>query len=217
MEYTETQKVIVGLLTECTGRVGTYGATPAWVKNINKDLIFGIEELDIGEDLLIPVHLFMDFNLEVTEVTKNLEKQLKKAYGKLGYGMTTDPEDDFGPKGDWVYTYNYNYNILCDLSQNIQYIKFEYKGGVYVMLQVHNGVDARYGITDARIFEVKDWDNFILGMQVSGYATHDSCGESYDLETSSHIRSDCEWNLEEEKWIHSETGFEVSIIVYFDN
>ena len=57
----------------------------------------------------------------------------------------------------WEYTYNYD-NVL---SQDIQFLTFNYEGLDYVLLQVHNGCDARTGLTKPRVFELNDIEYFI--------------------------------------------------------
>lgn len=57
----------------------------------------------------------------------------------------------------WEYTYNYE-NVL---SQDIQFLLFNYDGLDYVLLQVHNGCDARSGLTRPRVFELNDIDYFL--------------------------------------------------------
>lgn len=62
-------------------------------------------------------------------------------------------------KMEWEYTYNYD-NIL---SQDIQFLVFEYEGLDYVLLQVHNGCDARWGMTRPKVFELNDIEYFFMG------------------------------------------------------
>ena len=59
---------------------------------------------------------------------------------------------------DCVNTYNYQ-NIL---SQVLQYVTFEFKNSKYILLQVHGGCDVRGGYGTPYIFEISDYDNFIM-------------------------------------------------------
>lgn len=61
-----------------------------------------------------------------------------------------------------VYTYN---DGNCLLSQNIQFVEFSADNISYVMLQVHNGCDARGGMTSPKVFQLCDYDYSIYDTQ----------------------------------------------------
>lgn len=79
-------------------------------------------------------------------------------------------------------TYNFD-NIL---SQILQYSHFEYNKKNYIALQVHGGCDARGGYSKPKIYEVKEFDYFLMAM------THLSIGCK-----NCHIwdSDDCGYNL----------------------
>jgi hypothetical protein len=59
-------------------------------------------------------------------------------------------------------TYEMEY---CYLSQVLQFTKFDLAGVDYVALQIHGGADVRGGYTKPRIFQVRDFEGFFLGME----------------------------------------------------
>ena len=59
-------------------------------------------------------------------------------------------------KPSFIYTYNHD----CSLSQDIQYIEFENFEGTFIVLQIHNGADARGGFTEPKVFKLKDYEYF---------------------------------------------------------
>ena len=54
------------------------------------------------------------------------------------------------------------YNGESILSQTLQFITFEYLGNDYVLLQIHGGCDVRGGYTYPQIFEINDYDYFVM-------------------------------------------------------
>ncbi len=67
-------------------------------------------------------------------------------------------EKEYDSKVNCLYTYNEE-NIL---SQDIQFL---YLGDIYerdlIALSIHNGADARGGLTDYKMFRIVDWDCFL--------------------------------------------------------
>lgn len=109
----------------------------------------------------IPVHDFLYAVCERTDECVKMEKQLLKRARKI------DPEADLcyhdrdavetalkqlGATGvdKWVNTYNSE----CDLSQTLQFLRFDVGRKCYALIQVHQGCDVRGGYTDATLYEV---------------------------------------------------------------
>lgn len=68
-------------------------------------------------------------------------------------------ENGFTPKGDAFNSYNWCSNY----SQDIQGQFLEYQSGeLYVLLQIHNGADARGGYTDAKLFKMLSNEDYAL-------------------------------------------------------
>jgi hypothetical protein len=75
-----------------------------------------------------------------------------------------DCEDDWhsfydaprGPFGgsEGHYLFDYSYNHENNLSQDIQYIVWRWRDENYALIQIHNGADARGGLTAPRAFDV---------------------------------------------------------------
>ena len=68
-------------------------------------------------------------------------------------------ENGFTAKGDGFNSYNWTANY----SQDIQGQFLEYQSGeLYVLLQIHNGADARGGYTDAKLFKMNSNEDYAL-------------------------------------------------------
>jgi hypothetical protein len=76
-----------------------------------------------------------------------------------------DDVDDFLQNLMPVNTYNHD----CDLSQVLQYSMMPLNGEWYVILQIHNGADARGGYTDAKMFQVTSHNDGLLNSWISEY------------------------------------------------
>lgn len=77
--------------------------------------------------------------------------------------------------GRHLETFTFNtYNYDSDLSQVLQggYCKID--GDVYLILQIHGGCDVRGGYTDARLFRVGGYDEFLIHQYIWDYEDHDS-------------------------------------------
>lgn len=59
-------------------------------------------------------------------------------------------------------TNTYNFDNL--IGQTLQYCIFSNEDGTFIILQLHNGCDVRGGYTEPKIFEINDFEEFIIDM-----------------------------------------------------
>jgi hypothetical protein len=164
----DTKKVIYKMLTENTGihmcdSGGENGRH--WQRNQKKKLKDFINEPDIKKDdgLIIKsiFHHLLESCEYLPEQTKLFETWLKQ--DKTRYNSLSEIEEFMAKythqnkKINIIYTYNEE-NVL---SQDIQFL---YGGDIYesdiIALSIHNGADARGGLTDYKFFKI-DWDAFL--------------------------------------------------------
>jgi hypothetical protein len=178
---TQTQQAVYEMLTENTGKHfldsgGDNGRH--WQRNQQKTHLDFINEEEIQierfdkDDVLITKSLYHHLT-ETCEYLPQLTNQLKDWIDENKYDAINNPE---GRSNVWhdveefmsefvtddkihcVYTYNFE-NVL---SQDIQYLHSGsdiYDNNI-IALSIHNGADARGGLTDYRFFKV-DWDTFL--------------------------------------------------------
>ena len=139
-------------------------------------------EISNDENLIISKSLFHFFNafLDINEVSKQMEQDLwndinnnkesyrdnveewRKAIVKNGF-IFYDEEEDESYKIDLEcesHGYTYNYEHL--LNGNWLYTLFvDHTGGhEYLIIQTHNGADARGGFSSPHVFFIQNWDCF---------------------------------------------------------
>ena len=174
-DYTETEKRIVEMLTENTGvhmldSGGAYGR--AWERNrkiedfrklpsVRVEIDHRFNECSISYDTF---HYLANF-LELTDMAKRLQKRLirfaespKNKDAHWTSIMETFPQHIKAENKDTVNTYNYD----TILAGTLQYTIFEYERIDYIILQIHGGCDVRGGYTDPQIFELGEYDYFVL-------------------------------------------------------
>ena len=86
------------------------------------------------------------------------------------------------------FTFN-TYNYDSDLSQILQggYCKID--DDVYLILQIHGGCDARGGYTDARLFRVGGYEEFMIHEYIWDYEDQESCVEKLrDCDIEFHVK-----------------------------
>lgn len=205
LKPTKTQKRLIAILTENTGRHfldsgGAYGRN--WERNQKRNFL---SEPGVTVDcyngsisgIYISLFRYLDKFLGVTAESEHLNKELKKAL-KKGYEADKyelEIMEDFVALMDNGEGYNTNinavntYNYETVLSQNIQYCTFQTDNGTFIALQVHGGCDARGGYTTPQIFEITgDMDYFIMAQQdinassVEGDFSWDSSNGGYSFE-----------------------------------
>ena len=164
----KTEKIIYQMLIENTGihmcdSGGKDGRN--WQRNQKKSFKdFKNEPVITKDDDLITKSLFHHLSESCTylpEQTKLLETYIK--LNKDRYNEWNDVQafmekyTHSGKKINCIYTYNED-NVL---SQDIQFL---YGGDIYesdiIALSIHNGADARGGLTDYKFFKI-DYDTFL--------------------------------------------------------
>jgi hypothetical protein len=165
MELTRTQSVIESQLLENTGKhfLDSGSAYGRHFERNNKTGIDFTKQLTINaHDVIIPIQVFMDTMLDYTNTCETLENALNDV--NRCYSNQDEIKEILEALGaefeaNWFNTYNWD----NDLSQDLQGCIFEFDGDKYVILETHNGCDIRGGYSDARIYEIRDYDYFLLG------------------------------------------------------
>ena len=178
---TRTHQAVYEMLTENTGThfLDSGGEDGRhWQQNQKKTLQDFINEKELEIDKSDPeypdvykslFHHLIETAVYNPQLTNDLNNWIKKD----PYHFIDNPEgrsncwsdveqfinERFNPtKVHCVYTYNFD----CVLSQDIQYLHFGndiYDSNI-IALSIHNGADARGGLTNYRFFSV-DWDYFL--------------------------------------------------------
>ena len=177
----ETTEKIINILKENTGSHmldsgGAYGRH--WERNQDRDFetepaclveISGNEDGTINYfNVNYNIYHFLKNYLEIDEHSKKMEKRFYKFSNsqEMKHENWWNCVEAFAKKQKLEingpsYTYNFD-NIL---SQNIQFWTFEYNDDKYIILQVHNGCDARGGLTKPAFFRIMgDSDYFYMAM-----------------------------------------------------
>lgn len=164
---TITEKKIHSMLTESTGTNimdsgGSFGRS--WqINRLNKDMrknqsiSYSVYESSDYVECSVDLFHFLIDNLDFSAKAKQLSKQFYKFCSKTDNSYLADMEDF---TDNLTESKNQSYNSYNDdsiLSQDIQYIIFEYEGSNFIMLQIHQGADIRGGYTKPVIFEVNDY------------------------------------------------------------
>jgi hypothetical protein len=180
---TQTQQAIYEMLTENTGQHfldsgGDNGRH--WQRNQKKSHLDFMNEEELHFDKSDPKDIIITKSLyhhlvESCEHLTPLTNQLNDWINENKYHAFDNPN---GRSNTWhdvekfmlefvthhdkihcVYTYNFD-NVL---SQDIQYLHSgdDLYDNDIIALSIHNGADARGGLTDYKFFKV-DWDQFLL-------------------------------------------------------
>ena len=191
----KTQKAIYKMLTENTGVAmcdsgGDDGRH--WQRNQKKSFEDFQNEIEISydKDFGCTKSLFHHLN-ESLEYLPELTKKLNSWISKDKYDVF---KNYHGRCNDWdnvqtfmeKYIYpdekincHYTYNEETVLSQDVQIL---YGGDIFdhdiIALSIHNGADARGGLTDYKFFKV-DWDSFLN--YSSDYYDQDEIKEMYQV------------------------------------
>lgn len=196
-DYSEIEKIIVGMLTESTGTNmldsgGAYGRH--WQTNRKIKDFRDLPELEVtvwkdkNIELNVNVFHYLTSFLEVDETVKRLETEFKKY-------LEDNPDlchlaamegfaEKLGYKSSTFNTYNYD-NLLSQVLQGVTLqIDTDYLHD-YVILQIHNGCDVRGGYTAPRIFHIPDVEYFIMAQSDidascgCGSVCSDDCGYNF--------------------------------------
>lgn len=195
------QELIYEMMTECTGTHlcdsgGDNGR--GWQKNAVKSLDDFINEpectLDGSYDQLeVTVSLFHKLTSGVIELDDFCREFNAEPMGNWNsdiYGVDNDQAEwlelnGFKVEQSWN-TYNWDNNFSQILQGTDLILETEYGDESYVLLQVHNGADARGGYTDAKLFKLSDWvephqvvtDDCSFSIEADGdYVNLSWCGE----------------------------------------
>ena len=169
----ETKQLVYEMLTENTGSHfldsgGTDGRM--WQRNQKKT----IEDFESEDEELyqldakykeiyrtVSVFHYLTNNLEIDDICEEfnrLQDESENWDPKCGlYGVSTEAcemLDEFHDLEIWR-TFN-TYNGESDLSQILQGTFLAINDEQYVLIQIHNGADARGGYTDAKLFKMDE-------------------------------------------------------------
>ncbi len=194
MKHTLIERKIYEMLTENTGihfldSGGSNGR--AWQRNQN----IPIEAFKILPDQLVDFEVYRNeleisfikplfpFLSEQLEYLPNWQSKFTRFANKYPNDSWYELVDRFAEKhhdAEWSDrfrkpTSSYTYNYECALSQDIMFTEFENYEGTFVILQIHNGADARGGFTNPKIFKIKDWEEFYCNHHGSIYCDNLDC------------------------------------------
>ena len=232
-EEKPTKKKIIEMLCENTGTHicdsgGTNGR--AWQRNRHKN--FEEEEavnVEVWKDevsISYNIYHYLKNFLEITEDSESLQRMFgefcERPENRDEYWLTN--MEDFREKfnntsvygSEFGITNTYNYETI--LSQTLQYAFIGYNDKLFIILQAHNGADARSGYTAPYIFEVEDCDYFLMA-QNDVYCDCSICEGKWQSEGGYHFYLDAgeEMELEidedEKKVFHKGCGGELSFFV----
>ena len=131
---------------------------------------FFIDEYDISRN----IYFYLLEHLSKTDKSQKFQRMYNRVNKGSEESYLYDIETfiDYLDKHNYLESDNYliqgkshvvnTYNYENCLSQILQYAVF-YNGGTYfIVLQVHGGCDARGGYTKPKIFELEDYERFVL-------------------------------------------------------
>lgn len=179
----ETKEIIIGMLKENTGSHfldsgGAYGRN--WEKNqaIDFEKVKPMHWDKFGY-LSVDLFHFLWEKLVFDEKMNNMFYEFANQKGnerKSWYELITK----FKYTSSVTNTYNYPDSPLAMLSQIIQFATCFYKEEEYIILQIHNGCDARGGYTAPKAFKVveDDFDLDPIRFVCSG------CGRNMEIDGS---------------------------------
>lgn len=163
------EKLVYGMLIENTGKaMGDSGGTDGrmWQRNQKKSFEdFSNEDEEVYEfdyrhgDITRTVSIFhfLTNNLELDDICDEFNQIQEESdnwksdihgVSWQAYDHIDSFEDDLVVQRSWN-----TYNGESDLSQILQGANVEINGDPYVIIQIHNGADARGGYTDAKLFK----------------------------------------------------------------
>jgi len=183
----EVQKLVYGMLTENTGKaMGDSGFAEGrgWQRNQKKTIEdFNNEEEEVYEfdwergDIMRTVSVFhyLTNNLELDDLCDEFNEIQEESddwnaecesYGvsRLAFDHINSFEEDVVENRVWN-----TYNGDSDLSQILQGSNLTINDEEYILIQIHNGADARGGYTDAKLFKFGDHCDGIIHEYLSEY------------------------------------------------
>lgn len=178
MRTKSIKSIIAEMLKENTGvhmldSGGAYGRN--WQRNQHKDfdqapeatmeVYTDAEDKPNEVEVTFNVYHYLINHLEVNETTEHLQRHFECFAEGLNEAHLASMErfaDELKRYDNRGTTNTYNYDNI--LSQTLQYTMFEDvdKKRVFILLQIHGGCDVRGGYTAPHVFEILDFDYFIL-------------------------------------------------------
>lgn len=186
------QKLVYGMLTENTGKHmcdSGFSEGRGWQKNQKKTIEdFNNEDEETYEfdykhgDITRTVSVFhyLTNNLELDELCDEFNQIQEESDNWKSdiHGVSWqayDHLDSFEEGIEGTRSWN-TYNGDSDLSQILQGADIEIDGEQYVLIQIHNGADARGGYTDGKLFKRGDHCDYMIHEYLQEYQ------DSYDLD-----------------------------------
>ena len=166
---TEVQRLVYGMLTEGTGKAmgdSGFGDNRGWQRNQKKTIEDFNNEDDESYEFdfqngevtrTVSVFHYLTNNLELDEVCNEFnEIQVESNdWDSDVYGVSRNAFDHIDAFFDTEIERTWNtYNGDSDLSQILQGASVVIDEEHYVLIQIHNGADARAGYTDAKLFKL---------------------------------------------------------------
>lgn len=193
--HTQTEAVILEMLTENTGR-NLLDSGGAYGRNWERNQALGVDGLKqipavtwnggsptiqlFGylKSLLTYAADFDQFWQKFDEERPNESWGANLEEWLDTLGVKPEAESDFYSGRSSHNTYNWEYSLL---SQVIQFTLFDVGGADFVALQIHGGCDVRGGYTKPRIFRLDGFrDDFILQAEWAGVSCQ-NCGLCLDF------------------------------------
>lgn len=176
--YTQIQKLVYKMLTENTGvhfldsgmsngrhwqrnakkKIADFASEPAelYIKDRNDDYI----------ERSVSVFHYISEMYELDSICDKFNRIKSTDWDGDFYGVSAKHQAFLESIGYDSNTREWNtYNGDSDLSQTLQgvslrlFVDGQYEE--YALIQIHNGADVRGGYTDAKLFKVNDWANYI--------------------------------------------------------
>ena len=176
--YTQIQKLVYKMLTENTGvHFLDSGMSNGrhWQRNAKKKIAdFASEPAELyikdrKDDYIertVSVFHYISKMYELDSICDKFNRIKSTDWDGDFYGVSVKHQAFLESIGYDSNTREWNtYNGDSDLSQTLQgvslrlFVDGQYED--YVLIQIHNGADVRGGYTDAKLFKVNDWANYI--------------------------------------------------------
>ena len=212
-KYSKVDKAIVDMITENTGRAmcdsgdayGRHFEKNQKIKDWNKVPEFSFDEYGFTRNIFN----FLSNVLDITPESQKLQKQFDKFAVKSDESHLNDMESflDILSKNEDIQSDDYlvpdkpivynTYNDETSLSQELQFAIFYKDGEYYVLLQIHNGCDARGGYTAPKIFALSESEQFISNQKNATVQTKKGSyytDDAYNFYDESNTRKTKQWD-----------------------
>jgi len=215
----QVQKLVYGMLTENTGKaMGDSGFSEGrgWQRNQKKTIEdFNNEEMEVYEfdwergDIMRTVSVFhyLTNNLQLDDLCDEFNEIQEESddwnSDCESYGVSRNAFDHINSfENDVIEQRVWNtYNGDSDLSQILQGSNLTINDEEYILIQIHNGADARGGYTDAKLFKYGDHSEGIIHEYLSeykdDYELRQDISEGYIEEFRDYVDSEKTYTLKE--------------------